>query len=257
MSQPRFDSISRFLQQRREQRHARQVTIQQSASPVSGTPVPVDANAPAFMFVQSFEQGTLAPKTSGDAGQWTLTVTSDIDQTIYFSDRPDRVVGTMQTTRFLNALDFTPENPPNAALVAETGDGMQDLLVVELSSPVYDEASKQLTYDVAILDDIERVDMQLPSEVSPGPTAAVEYDSTHLFIDDCSDGWIRCFNDMFQSKTLGDIAVHRCWVWKELCCFPCSTGDNFDAMEAICAAAFPGQCDPNTGCTAGNLGGCG
>jgi hypothetical protein len=232
----------------------------QSATPVTDT----DTAAPKeFLFVQSFESGTLEPLSAASAAtpaaggaEYTLTLSQGLGQTIFFSDRPERVVGTVPTPRFLDALGFTPENPPNAALVASTGNENEEILVVELFNPSYDEALKTVTYGVRILDDFDRVDMTFTQDVSTEPKAATSYGVSNLFVDDCDSGYIRCFNDMLQTKTLGDIAVDRCWVWSELCCFPCSTGNDFDKMAAICESVYGDQCDPNTGCSAGNLGGC-
>ena len=55
-----------------------------------------------------------------------------LGQTLYFSDRPDRIVGTSPTSQFLQALGFTPDDPPNAALVLENASGETDIAVVEL-----------------------------------------------------------------------------------------------------------------------------
>lgn len=262
MNPTRFDTISRIFGQRRLQARTRSQRLAQAASPVVATPVPDEVTDPAFMFVQSFEQGTLTPKAASTSATpeanpapYTLTLANGLGETIFFSDRPERIVGTVATPRFLDALGFTPDNPPNAAVVADRGDGTQDILVIELTAPVYDDQAKSLTYDVRILDDIERVDMQLPQEVATPPDTETTYGSTHLFIDDCDDGYIRCFNDMVQTKTLGDIAVHRCWVWSELCCFPCSTGNDFGKMAAICHDVYGDQCSSG-GCSAGSLGAC-
>jgi hypothetical protein len=275
MDTKRIDGIARLLGNRRMSRRAALVSgggsvaaglgLAANAAAQDATPVPSDSgeNAPAFMFVQSFEQGQLEPKQSGGGAtptagtaEYQLTLSQGLGQTIFFSDRPERVVGTVPTPRFLDALGFTPENPPNAALVASTGGENEEILVVELLNPVYDEASRTLTYDVRVLDDLDRVDMQFTQDTSTAPKEATSYGPSHLFVDDCDSGYIRCFNDMLQTKTLGDIAVDRCWVWSELCCFPCSTGNNFDKMAAICQSVYGDQCDPNTGCSAGNLGGC-
>ena len=101
------------------------------ASPAAGGPV-------ALLFVQTFATGTWTPKPDTE-GVYLLTVTGHTAQTVYFSDRPERLVGTLLTREFLQQLGFTPENPPNAAVVAQTADGGEDVLVVELFDPVYEE----------------------------------------------------------------------------------------------------------------------
>ena len=39
--------------------------------------------------------------------------------TIYFSDRPERIFGDLPTQEFLDTLGFTPDFPPNAALITQ------------------------------------------------------------------------------------------------------------------------------------------
>ena len=78
---------------------------------------------PEFLFVQPFDSGAWSP-TSGADATYTLTLTGAAAQTVYFSDRPERIVGLAPTQRFLDGLGFTPNNPPNAALVA-TPDGSE------------------------------------------------------------------------------------------------------------------------------------
>ncbi|MBA2470121.1 MAG: hypothetical protein H0V37_12010, partial [Chloroflexia bacterium] len=109
-----------------------------------GTPVatPVEspeANRTYFLFVQTFSSGTLQPHAN-DAEMYTLTLTGAAAQTVYFSDRPERIIGTVPTPQFLEGLGFTPTNPPNAALVAQTDAG-EDIVVVELLNPLYTEGS--------------------------------------------------------------------------------------------------------------------
>jgi hypothetical protein len=75
---------------------------------------------PIFLFVQSFQSGSFAP-TAGSSDTFTLTLDHGLGQTVYFSDRPERVFGAAPTPAFLTGLGFQPENPPNAALVLEAG----------------------------------------------------------------------------------------------------------------------------------------
>src|SRR5262249_51573101 len=110
-----------------------QPAVAQEATPAAG------ASGPTFLFVQLFERGTWAPKP-GEDGVYLLTLSGYGDQTLFSPDRPDRIVGTVETARFLDALGFTPANPPNAAVVVRTPAGERDVLVVELFDPVFAEA---------------------------------------------------------------------------------------------------------------------
>src|SRR4051812_33176550 len=80
---------------------------------------------PSFLFVQLAERGSWRPKPD-EPGVYLLTLFGASNQTIYFSDRPERIVGTVPTDRFLGALGFTPNEPPNAAAVVQTPEGERD-----------------------------------------------------------------------------------------------------------------------------------
>src|SRR5579884_953371 len=113
----------------------------------------VEASKPTtFMFVQSFTAGSLAPQ-SGQPNRFTLTLRGGLEQTVYFSDRPERLFGLAPTDPFLKGLGFTPANPPNAALVAHRGPGRTELVVLELFDPHFDASSETLTYAVQVLQD--------------------------------------------------------------------------------------------------------
>ena len=123
--------------------------------------------------MQSFEGGTIAPKDGAD-GTYTLTLEHGLGQTIYFSDRPERIVGASPTPSSSPGSGFSPDNPPNAALVVDDGNGGTDIAVIELTNPAYDEASFTATYDATVLQDWERdAGMELPGGPGgpgcPGP----------------------------------------------------------------------------------------
>jgi len=111
---------------------------------------PGATRGPTMLFLQSFRGGSIAPK-AGEDGRYTVTLEQGLGQTIYFSDRPDRLVGTTPTDHFLANLGFPDDNPPNAALIVERGPNDTDLAVVELFAPRYDVATHTATYDVQVL----------------------------------------------------------------------------------------------------------
>jgi len=73
--------------------------------------------------------------------------------TVCFTDRPARLAGHMQTSRFIplwsQGKDSFLKNNPNATLSVFSGDNVSDL-VVELSNPQL--AGNDLTYDARILE---------------------------------------------------------------------------------------------------------
>ena len=128
-----------------------------SASAQDATPeTSADAPHPMFLFVQLAEAGTWVPSAE-DPEIYLLTLAGVGTQTAFFSDRPERIVGTVDTDRFLESLGFTPANPPNAAAVVRTPDGERDVLVIELFDPVYTrqfdaDGGASLTYKARVLD---------------------------------------------------------------------------------------------------------
>ncbi len=199
-----------------------------------------------FLFVQVFTDGTWTPNPDQE-GVYILSLTGHAAQTIYFSDRPERVVGTVPTTRFLDGLGFTPANPPNAALVTPTADG-QDVLVVELFNPVYTQVvgaigDVSITYQARILDGYsgtglaplaaQQIDADLPAVLGP----------SSLFIDDCPDGFFLCTtpNKWLICDPGGSVTVGQCWSWLTMCDWG-NCGNPTDPKD-LCNQQYPAFCN--------------
>ncbi len=154
------------------------------ASPETVALPPVD-DVPTQLFVQSFQSGSIAPSAS-EFGTHTVTLDHGLGQTIVFTDRPSREVGTSPTPAFLDGLGFDADNPPNAAIVIDVGDGTTDIAVVELFNPTYDDTTHTATYDIAVLanwqNDLELGFQDEPADLS---NVAPHFGATHLFIDGC------------------------------------------------------------------------
>jgi hypothetical protein len=250
-----FDRVTRLFSTRRLSRRTALAGVAAGSAAVAlgntvtqaqqATPVAEEKDL-SFLFLQSFEGASLSPSTAspvaGDEMMYTLTLSAGLGQTLFFSDRPEHIVGTVPTPAFLDALGFTPANPPNAALVGNKANGETEILVLELFNPRYDEPTKTATYDVHILQNDERVDMQFTSE--PELTAAEESDFTaaHLFIDDCADTTYCC--KTASGDQAGYITVGTCWSWSKLWCYECR--DDSD----VCNATYPDACQGN--CSVGN-----
>lgn len=89
----------------------------------------------------------------GDGG--TLTLHGLTPSTLWFSDRPERVVGHMTTSQFVEMWAHGPnsflEDPPNAVLSwLEEGDEAPEDAVVVLRDPVAGDDS--ITYSIEVLD---------------------------------------------------------------------------------------------------------
>jgi hypothetical protein len=203
MDATRFDAIARLFANRRLSRRQAVCTAGDGLAALAaadfsapalalGTAQPNAERGPTMLFVQSFRAGSVSPK-AGDAGRYALTLEQGLGQTVYFSDRPDLVVGSSPTPRFLAGLGFPEDNPPNAALIAETAPGETEIAVLRLYSPVYDEPTHTATYEVAVLENWQRSAGEGFAE-APADLAQVapSFGAAHLFIDDCPGGAISC-----------------------------------------------------------------
>lgn len=159
------------------------------ATAQDATPEAENATYPMFLFVQLAEGGTWT-QSADDPEIYELTLSGIGSQTAYFSDRPERIVGTTDTAQFLENLGFTPVNPPNAAAVVRTPEGERDVLVVELFDPVYtrtygDDATSLLTYRARILDAYHGDNLDSWYDEVDDPELPSQFDQITLFIDDC------------------------------------------------------------------------
>jgi hypothetical protein len=99
------------------------------------------------MFVQ------IAPEASVEDGVLTLHYVGAA--TLYFSDRPQRVVGHVKSSQFVDMWtegdNSFEQDPPNAVLAfLEPGDDMPDDVVVVIKEPRVEGTS--LKYDIDVLD---------------------------------------------------------------------------------------------------------
>jgi hypothetical protein len=211
----------------------------QEASPAAAT-----GEKTMYLFVQSFQAGSIAPK-AGEDGTYTLTLERGLGQTIYFSNRPERIVGAAPTAEFLKGLGFAPANPPNAALVVEAGPGNEDIAVLELLNPRYDEATKGATYDAKVLEEWERSLEMGFSEAPTDPAAlAPSFGAAHLFIDDCPD-LTTCVND--NGDAVGPIPggpYGQCFNWQSFCQpdNPNCNGPTVNQLNGLCDETYD-ACD--------------
>jgi hypothetical protein len=117
-----------------------------------------------FLFIQHAQSGSVSEVNATTS---TLELSDVSDKTIMFSDRPDRIVGSIDTTDFVGNWSTGPDSfaadPPNAVLVLddEEGEG-EDLAIIELYNPEYDSEANTLRYDITAENATTSID--LPSE---------------------------------------------------------------------------------------------
>ena len=98
-----------------------------------------------YLFVQYATKATIA--------NGVLTLTGINPSTLYFSDRPDRIVGHVTTRKFVDhwtiGKDSFKADPPNATLTI-LARNQPEGIVVELRNPRLKD--DELVYDVEVLD---------------------------------------------------------------------------------------------------------
>jgi len=192
------------------------------------------------LFVQAFQSGTLSPDPDA-SGLFILSLEGSLGQTVYFSDRPARRVGLVPTNMLLDQLGFTPADPPNAALVAQTAEG-EDILVVELMNPRFDAAAGTLAYDVRLLADYAGTGLADLAARQVDDQFATTFTTAHLFIDGCGGG--QCWDgavSMCVSCQCFQLGVQGC---------PCVSGTQNPCYDPSM------QCEINPGSPPGSSDSC-
>lgn len=249
MDADRFDRITRLFAQRRLTRRqavmtsvvagmAASTAAAQDATPIATT---AEEKTSQTLFLQAFQSGSIAPSDDAE-GRYVLTLEQGLGQTIYFTDRPERVVGATPTAEFMANIGFSEADPPNAALVVEKEGGETEIAVVELIDPSYDEATRTATYEVAVLEEWER-ELGVGFTEAPADLAAfgAEFGAAHLFIDDCADGTVTCVTSSAEDEPTFTLNAGFCYV--NGCCQPCTDGSDPHTYWANqCQAAQPSAC---------------
>jgi hypothetical protein len=172
------------------------LALRNTTAAQSGTPEASDKVT--LLFVQAAGSGTL---TQSDQG-YTMSFRHDTGQTIYFSDRPERLTGLLPTAELVSQWPFEGESPPNAALaISNAKDDSATVLVGVLSSPEWSPGSATLSYDFSMLTD------DIPAG-SPTPIPD-SFASANLFIDGSPLGnrYIYVINETGRSQEIG--------IWKQ------------------------------------------
>ena len=231
--------------------------LRAAAQDAPATPDPLADDA-TFLFVQSATSGTFAMNpgagtpaadsvTVGDGADYLLTLSGHAGNTVYFSDRPERIFGEAPTQAFLDGLGFPADNPPNAALVTTDENGNEDILVVELYGPSFDATADTVTYGVNILSDYEG-GLDFAANRQKDEDLAPTFGAASLFIDDCSDV-SACLiwgghGPVYVGAPPAGTPMGQCWSWSSFSCNPCSGWSKQD-YQNVCNNAYPDQCNGN------------
>lgn len=103
-----------------------------------------------FLAIQNAQSGSLSEV---NATTYTLSLNKLSNDTILFSDRPERIVTSVSTNDFIGnwtaGLNSFVADAPNAALVTEnTQTGELETTIFELFNPMYNTTINTLTYTV-------------------------------------------------------------------------------------------------------------
>ena len=204
------------------------------------TELQAEKNCPEMMFVQNARSGSLT-ELKDEKGAFILKLEGVSNETVAFSDRPDRIVMQVATEKLIKSSLFKDKIAPNAAIEILGADDNADVMVVTLQNPAYDAKTGTLQYLVRPLTDPKhgraiynkRHDQSLPTSFGP----------TVLFIDNlqkgCLDGQYRCCESQYSwAKCAGIITgIPCCWKWSDFQCELCKSGPDINAR---CAQQYPG-----------------
>jgi hypothetical protein len=202
-----------------------------------------------FMFVQTAEGGTFEARP--DRSGFRLTLRGVAPQTVYFSDRPQRIAGGVPNGAFLDGLGFSDANPPNAAIVlSEPKSADSDVVVVALTNPAYDAAARTLVYDAKPLEKTDGTGLAFWTD-RRDETLPASFANVSVFVDDCPDARVHCYGAYYtggQRKCRTDCGVLDkkvgfCWSYMTMSCKPCRDHlDECKASGAPCSSS--GSIDP-------------
>ncbi len=184
----------------------------------------------SYLFVQN---GTSGNSIDNGDGTYTLTINGIAPQTIYFSDRPKRDAGQIPMQDFFNTFPCFESNPPNAAIDILNAVEGNDVAIVELFNPVYDDSTATLQYTMRYLKDVnhsistfnERNDGVIPES----------FGAVALFIDSCSNRYVDCGDG--SGATAGIALCCRCYKFLSGCDFQndcCS----FERCQSECTKTY-------------------
>ncbi|HSK78132.1 MAG TPA: hypothetical protein VLQ45_16890 [Thermoanaerobaculia bacterium] len=222
------------------------------------------AGEASFMFVQTARRGVVKPIGDPAAGRYSLELHGVRPETVYFSDRPERIAGSAPMDRFLSGFSFGAQDPPNAALTFDSPAGQQGVAVVELTAPRYDAGSQVLTYEIRMLGNYGGQNLAHWASKAGSKGLPAGLQDVSLFIDDCPNETVMCFGD-YQCSGGGEgeeccrvscgspsaQEVGYCWQWLSFSCEPCQDYSGL-CNGTVCGVGNPlcleGQCTTDAQC---------
>ena len=137
-----------------------------------------------LLFIQDAESAITVQHPGDDSNRYTITLNDVAKDTLYFSDRPNRLTGYMSTEDFAvmwhtGANSFS-DDPPNT-VIKFVSDGQSYVSIIELQTISYDESNNTLIYEIEVLDEIDLSHIRDAKAVNKLPE---KMNDVTLFIDD-------------------------------------------------------------------------
>jgi len=124
-------------------------------------------------------------KERGNKNKFVFKIKDVSDRVTWFTDIPDREAGSENVQELINGWeDFFPDgNNPNAALEFDDNNGKSDVVVFEMSKPVYSSKRDTLKFKAKINDN-QALDGPLkPYSILADDNFTKKFTSSSLFID--------------------------------------------------------------------------
>jgi len=133
----------------------------------------------SYLFIEEGQSGSLV---KGQDNTLTLTIHGVRDDTVFFSDRPARISGLIDTGLFSTSSLWYESNPPNAALMLPDAPETNDTVILTVSNPRYDKEKSTLVYSAALVPDYHGEGLKAYL-VFADPAIPEEFGKVILFID--------------------------------------------------------------------------
>lgn len=134
-------------------------------------------------------------------------------------------------------FSWGPKYPPNAAIVLTDGSEEEDVMVIQITSPVYDNSTRTLSFIATPLTDyngtglafyLGKADSKLPRS----------FGKVNLFIDDCPDHQGQCMGN----ACYGNVTYGLCFSPSTFHCNPCHAWNDNNYYENLCRQQLPSCC---------------
>ena len=119
-----------------------------------------DTEEPKFFAIQHAQSGSISEI---NATAYSLELNDVSDKTILFSDRPDRIVTSINTADYIGnwskGEDSFSVDAPNAVLIVDEQEEKQDETIIEIFDPIYERDSRILKYNFVLLNTTTSMDL--------------------------------------------------------------------------------------------------